>query len=190
MAHNRHLANVCAMNIQVEDGWNEGLLESLCVKTCPIASKRIQSLQNSFLNKLPSASSLPWCFCTVSFPPLFVLLLLLPWSFIGNLPRKTSRDRLPLCFRAVDGVCSVGCCCAPASGDWGKHRVPRGLEWESNRRWNPPGVKDEDNPWARTPTRQWWRGRDSWAPSSHTSSVLVATTSFLPSFLPFWPLTK
>lgn len=78
MAHNRHLANVCAMNIQVEDGWNEGLLESLCVKTCPIASKRIQSLQNSFLNKLPSANRQPPLMLLDSFLPLFVLLLLLP----------------------------------------------------------------------------------------------------------------
>ena len=105
MAHDRHLANVCAMNIQVEDGWNEGLLESLCVKTRPIASKRIQSLQNSFLNKLPSANRQPPLMLLYSFLPLFVLLLLLPWLFTGNIPRKTSRDQLPLCFRSADRVC-------------------------------------------------------------------------------------
>lgn len=53
------LGKCLSMNIQAEDGWNEGLLESLYVKARPIVSKRIQSLQNSFLNKLPSANSLP-----------------------------------------------------------------------------------------------------------------------------------
>lgn len=55
MAHNRHLA----MNIVVEDGRNEGLLESLRVKTCPTASKRIQSGQNCFLSKPSSANRQP-----------------------------------------------------------------------------------------------------------------------------------
>ena len=149
------LGKCLSMNIQAEDGWNEGLLESLYVKARPIVSKRIQSLQNSFLNKLPSANSLPWCFCTVFFPPLFVLLPRLPWLCTRNIPRKTSRDRLPLCFRAADRVCVLLAAAVLQPLGTEGSRVPRGLEWESNTRWNPPGVKDEDNPWARTPKRQW-----------------------------------
>lgn len=104
----------------------------------------------------PAANRKPCPDVPASFPSLFVLLLLLPWLLTGNIPRKTSRDWLPLCFGAADSLWSAGCSCAPLRpGDWRKTVSQE----EENRSWTQGKAhqgKKTDSGSARTPTIRWW----------------------------------
>lgn len=157
------------------------------INTCPPTSRRIQSIWHCFLN-------LSCLLTTDSLTPVFVLSLsflclfyscfppgLLSW----NIPRKTSRDWLPLCSRAADWVCILLAAAEPQ---------PLGTEGgtasqeDEGRRWAQGEAHQEKNtktmPGPETLKLDGGRGWGIPDPvTSHTSSVLAATTSF-PPFLP------
>lgn len=127
LAHNKPSANVFAIlyNREIEG-------PSLRVWRCvPHLPKKILSVfAGLFLqSEPPSANRKPSSDVSVSFPPLFVLVLLLPWLLTGNIPRKTSRDWLPLCFRAADRVC-VLLTAAVLPPPWGPWKACISGRWE------------------------------------------------------------
>lgn len=181
-------------NIWVKDGQNEGpqTCLNLCVwRPVPQLSKEFSlcGTVSSIWAALCQQTAFPWCFCNISFPSLFVLLLPLQWLLTGNIPRKTSGDWLPLYFGAADRVCVLLTAAVlqllGTEGGIASQEDEEGSWTEVKAHQE---KKDRDNGWARTPEQGGARGPGTPDPLSHTH--LQSWPLQLPSLLSFWPPTE
>lgn len=101
------------INRCMKEGWNKRL--QMRLERWRTRAKRIESVPNCFLNPAGPLSTdrLPLMF------PSFYSCFSRDCSQEAFL-EKLGIDWFPLCFRAAVLLCSVGCSCAPAPGDWGR----------------------------------------------------------------------